>query len=217
MKEHKANAAKAKQGKDIIFLGDSITWLWRRNAPQVRKKFYGGRKAAHLGVSGDRTENLLWRIPKENILNVKPKIIVLMIGTNNIGHGHNGAMTAFGIRAIVKLLREQTPDTHIIVMGVPPRSIPFKKITFFRKQIPTCNEIVKGLASDSKVDYVDLRSNLTIDGVRLKPGYYFDGVHPTHPGYTEWAQAIEPIVSRILGDANRADGGNGEKKQTRKA
>src|SRR6185436_4979379 len=100
-----------KGGFDVLFTGDSITDGWRNN-PQ-RKIFdatFGPLKAANFGLSGDRTQHLLWRLQNGEFEGLTlPRVVVLMIGTNNIGQ-KNGpeppASAIAGIQAIVKEIRK---------------------------------------------------------------------------------------------------------------
>src|SRR5262249_2849509 len=88
MKRHDSFNERVKQGNvDLIFIGDSITQGWEGESPKGGKKiweeFYGKRNAVNLGIGGDRTQHVLWRLDHGNIENIKPKLAVLMIGTNN--------------------------------------------------------------------------------------------------------------------------------------
>src|SRR5436190_7359784 len=86
--KHESFVKRAKEGKiDLLFLGDSITEGWGNNA--VWQKQYGALNAANFGIGGDMTQNVLWRIQNGEIEGISPKVIVLMIGTNNFGlEGH---------------------------------------------------------------------------------------------------------------------------------
>ena len=87
MKRHESFNERAKQGDvDVIFLGDSITQGWEgKDAVPVWNKYYGARKAMNAGIGGDRTQHVLWRLDNGNIAGIKPKLAVIMIGTNNAG------------------------------------------------------------------------------------------------------------------------------------
>jgi lysophospholipase L1-like esterase len=104
---------------DVIFLGDSITHGWEgQNAWQV---YFGPFKPVNLGISGDQTGHVLWRITEGHELDhLNPKAAVIMIGTNNIG-GHSARQIADGIKAIVVELKRQKPQSKILVLGVFPR------------------------------------------------------------------------------------------------
>ena len=103
----------------MIFLGDSITHGWE--GPEKAWTNFGSFKPVNLGIGGDQTGHVLWRITEGKELEpLKPKAAVIMIGTNNTG-GHSAEQIAGGIKAIVEELKKQKPDMKILVLGVFPR------------------------------------------------------------------------------------------------
>src|SRR5256885_6581780 len=110
---------ESKGAGDVIFLGDSITHGWE--GQQAWKEHFGSFKPVNLGIGGDQTGHVLWRITEGHELDhLKPKAAVIMIGTNNIG-GHSAQQIAGGIKAIVEELKRQKPHIRILVLGVFPR------------------------------------------------------------------------------------------------
>src|SRR4051794_27771196 len=110
---------ESKGAGDVIFLGDSITHGWE--GQKAWQEHFGSFKPVNLGIGGDQTGHVLWRITEGHELeNLKPKAAVIMIGTNNIG-GHTAQQIAGGIKAIVEELKKQKPDIKILVLGVFPR------------------------------------------------------------------------------------------------
>src|SRR5262249_44860722 len=122
MQRHEKINTRAQEGVvDLIFIGDSITQGWETSPSSQRpnvggctdvwEKFYGNRKAMNAGISGDRTQHVLWRLENGNIEGIKPKLAVVMIGTNNAPKGGNtGEEIGAGIKAIVSKLREKLPE-----------------------------------------------------------------------------------------------------------
>lgn len=82
----------------IVFDGDSITNRWETTGRETWPRFAG--QAADFGIEGDRTENLLWRLGKGQVDGMDPKLIVLLIGTNNVGRDSPEEI-AGGIRSVV--------------------------------------------------------------------------------------------------------------------
>lgn len=110
---------QSKGAGDVIFLGDSITQGWE--GQKAWQEHFGSFKPVNLGISGDQTGHVLWRITEGHELdNLKPKAVVIMIGTNNTG-GHSAEQIAGGIKAIVEELKKQKPGMKILVLGVFPR------------------------------------------------------------------------------------------------
>jgi lysophospholipase L1-like esterase len=104
---------------DVIFLGDSITQGWE--GQRAWQDAFGSFKPVNLGISGDQTGHVLWRITDGHELNhLNPKAAVLMIGTNNTG-GHSAPQIAGAIKDIVEELKRQKPHTKILVLGIFPR------------------------------------------------------------------------------------------------
>jgi lysophospholipase L1-like esterase len=119
---HKDFLKRIEQSKgegDVVFLGDSITHGWE--GQKAWQEHFGSFKPVNLGIGGDQTGHVLWRITEGHELDqLKPKAAVIMIGTNNIG-GHTAQQIAGGIKAIVEELQRQKPDIKVLVLGVFPR------------------------------------------------------------------------------------------------
>ena len=121
--------SRVEQGNvDLIFIGDSITHAWDDSGMGVWYKFYGKRNAVNLGISGDQTQHVLWRLDHGNIDGISPKLAVLMIGTNNAGNAHNTAEeSAAGVKAVVEKLRAKLPQTKVLVLAIFPRGPKFSR------------------------------------------------------------------------------------------
>jgi lysophospholipase L1-like esterase len=119
-KEFLSRIEQSKGAGDVIFLGDSITHGWE-GQQKAWQEHFGAFHPVNLGIGGDQTGHVLWRITDGKELdNLKPKAAVIMIGTNNTG-GHTAEQIAGGIKAIVEELKRQKPDIKILVLGVFPR------------------------------------------------------------------------------------------------
>src|SRR5688572_21725024 len=117
---HAAYCARAKQGNiDLLFIGDSLTQRWE-TAPEVWQKYYGFRNAAPMGIDNDYTQQILWRISHGCIDGISPKLVVLLIGLNNIaGDDATPEETVAGIRAIVETLKSRLPRATILMVSIP--------------------------------------------------------------------------------------------------
>jgi lysophospholipase L1-like esterase len=110
---------QSKGAGDVIFLGDSITHGWE--GQKAWQEHFGAFNPVNLGIGGDQTGHVLWRITEGHELDhLNPKVAVIMIGTNNIG-GYSAAQIAGGIKAIVDELKHQKPHIKVLVLGVFPR------------------------------------------------------------------------------------------------
>jgi lysophospholipase L1-like esterase len=103
----------------VVFLGDSLTQWWDRN---IWDRYFGQLDVLNAGVSGDRTEHLLWRIENGNLDQQKPRVVVLLIGTNDLSHKRTPPETAERIRGILETLRKRLPGARILLEGLWPRN-----------------------------------------------------------------------------------------------
>ncbi len=184
---------------ELLFIGDSITQGWEGGgAKEVWAKFYAKRKAVNLGIGGDRTQHVLWRLINAPLDGVKPKAAVVMIGTNNSNAEDNTpGQIIDGIAAIVDKLRERLPNTKILLLGIFPRS---ENFTAQRGKLTQINQVLAKLEDGKNVHYLDIGHHfLTGDGAlpaELMPDY----LHLSPKGYQLWADAIEPKLAELLGE-----------------
>jgi len=195
---HKAiNERAAKGDVDLLFLGDSITAGWAGAGKDVWKKYYGDRKAMNAGIGGDRTQHILWRLDHGNIDGLSPKLVVLMIGTNNLRRNPPKDI-ALGVKAIVEKLQKELPKTKVLVLGVFPRGE--KPDEDLRKQQEEINTIIKKLADGKQVHYLEFNDKLMNEDGTQNREIMPDLVHLSPKGYAIWAEAIEPQVAKLLGE-----------------
>src|SRR5439155_23399802 len=91
----------------IVFYGDSITHGWSYGGKGVWKVHYAPLHAVNYGISGDRTQHVIWRMKNGEIDGLHPKVLVLMIGTNNLGFGHTDEQVAQGIKEIIHIVHQK--------------------------------------------------------------------------------------------------------------
>lgn len=182
----------------VLFIGDSITQGWEGEGKEVWAKYYAHRNAINLGIGGDRTQHVLWRLENGNLKGVKPKAVVLMIGTNNSnGEDNTPGQIADGVAAIVKKLRETLPDAKILLLAIFPRS---ENYSPQRGKLAMINQVLHKQADEKNVFWVDFGDRfLETDGTiprDLMPDY----LHLSPKAYGIWAESIEDRLSSILGD-----------------
>jgi lysophospholipase L1-like esterase len=182
----------------LVFIGDSITQGWEGAGKAVWEEFYGNRKALNLGYSGDRTEHVLWRLLSGELNEVDPKAYVLMIGTNNTGHREApSAETAGGIKLILDLLRDRSPDAEILLLSVFPRG----EKPDDRKRVLNdgVNRIIEGYAKgDEKIHWLSMDQAFLAEDGTLSKEVMPDLLHPRAKGYRMWAEAMEPELKKLL-------------------
>lgn len=199
MKRHEQFNERVKQGNvDLIFVGDSITQGWEGAGKDAWEKHYAKRNAVNLGISGDRTQHILWRLDHGNVDGISPKAAVLMIGTNNSNGNDNSAEDiGAGIEAIVKKLREKLPQAKVLVLAIFPRG---EKPGPQREKNAKASEIAAKLADNQNVFYLDIGPKFLADGGTLTKDIMPDYLHLNPRGYEIWAEAIEPTVAQLMGE-----------------
>ena len=189
----------------VIFLGDSITagWSAEGNVDEQKRplfmRFFGEYRPLNLGIGGDETQHVLWRLDHGEMVGLKPAVVVLLIGTNNIGNSQlTGSQTAPGVQKVVRTLRTQVPDARILHLAVFPRGRTADDL--LRRQVGVLNEyLVKGYeaAPDRHVSWLDLSQDfLTPEGV-LPEGLFPDALHLTSEAYRKWGELIAPTVAKL--------------------
>lgn len=178
---------------DIVFDGDSITNRWETTGRAIwTEKF--AKNSADFGIEGDRVENVLWRLSKGQVDGINPKVVVLMIGTNNTGRD-SAANIADGIKKTVDEYLRRCPRAHLILMAVFPRS--FKPTDPGRVKVDAINKQLAEIKND-RVDFVDIGPKLTESDGTISPQMMPDAVHPTAAGYKIWAEALEPYLAKYM-------------------
>jgi len=198
MKRHEGFVEIAKKGDvDILFLGDSITDAWRGKAAQPTwEKYFAPHKAANFGIGGDRTQHVLWRLQHGELDGIQPKVAVVMIGTNNTG-SESASQIAEGITAIVKTIREKSPKTKVLLLGVFPRAE--KADNPARAKIAEINKTISKLDDGKNVRYLDIGAKFLKDDGMLTKDIMPDYLHLSARGYEIWGEAIDPTVQEMLG------------------
>lgn len=193
---HELLNSRALEGNyDLVFIGDSITHRWESTGQTVWEEYYADRRALNLGIDGDGTQHVLWRLEHGNIDGLVPKVAVLLIGTNN---WHNTAPEiAAGTTAIVLKLRETMPGTQVLILGIFPR---FEEPHPTRDKLAEASALVAKITDDEYIHYLDIGEQFLDEAERLDPSIMPDYLHPSEKGYRIWAESIEDTVSELLGE-----------------
>jgi len=190
-------AEEAGEKAQLIFIGDSITEGWEGAGKEVWAKHYARYNAVNLGIGGDRTQHVLWRLDNGNLKGLKPKAAVVMIGTNNSGGEDNTpGQIADGVTAIVRKLREKLPDTKILLLPIFPRGENFNPQ---RGKILQINQVLQKLADGRNVLWVDFGYKFVTPEARIPRDIRPDYLHLSPAGYEIWAESMQPVLAKILG------------------
>jgi lysophospholipase L1-like esterase len=196
-KRHELLNSRVKDGKaELLFIGDSITQGWEGPGKDAWAKHFAPKNAVNLGIGGDRTQHVLWRLDNGNIADIKPKLAVIMIGTNN-ARSNKPEETAAGVTAIVTKLREKLPETKILLLAIFPRGA--DKTDQLRLTNDKVNEQIAKLADGKMIEFLDIGPKFLAEDGTLSKEIMPDLLHLSVKGYEIWAEAIEPHVTRMMG------------------
>ena len=187
---NKPGAIKA----DVVLIGDSITHFWggepkatRINGRDSWLKYVAPHHPVNLGYGWDRTENVLWRLQHGEIAGLKPKVFVVLIGTNNLGI-NTVLETADGVEEVCQELRKRAPGAKILLLGLLPRQ---ERPDIMRNKVADVNKILKDHASKIADAYLDLTSKFLAPDGRITKDIMSDFLHPTDKGYGIMGAAID--------------------------
>ncbi len=189
-----------KQGAvDIAVLGDSIMHYWAGSpkAPIVRgeaswNELFQGKKVANLGFGWDRVENVLWRVQNNELKELKPSTVIILIGTNNLEF-NRAAEIRMGIQTLCSSIHKQLPEATIHVLGILPRTLHAKLIT---KPQEVNSELHQHLAGVQRVHFHDLSAIFLDEEGKLNGKLFSDGLHPNQEGYQRLGKAMRQIIAR---------------------
>lgn len=185
---------------DLVVIGDSIVYFWRDGL----QKQFAPWKVLPLGHGGEHTENILYRLQNGELEGVKAKAVMILIGTNNIGHTRDQPeWIAAGVKEIVKTVQTKIPGARVLVMGIFPRGYqPTNPKTgqpdSNRKRIADTNELLAGLADGKTVTFLDIGSKFMDTHGVLTKEIFRDGLHPTGEGYKIWAENARPKLEELM-------------------
>ena len=192
--ERQLHAPRRADAK-VVFLGDSITAGWR-SAPAYRSSF-SKYTPLNLGIAGDHTQNVLWRLEQGALEGLSPQVVVVMIGVNNLGGGFTPSATVGGVRAVVSSVQERLPRSHVLLLGIlPARRSPSEGL---RSKIAESNRLLGAIGWSSLTSFRDVGSVFLDPEGNISKAIMRDFLHPTAEGYQLLSDSVEPLLSQLLG------------------
>jgi lysophospholipase L1-like esterase len=186
----------ARHGTRLVFMGDSITQGWTDLAFDTWSQAFGHLQPLRLGIGGDRTQNLLWRMDQGELKDLNPRVLVLLIGINNLNGGDSPEATARGVQSLVEQMQRHLPSTQLLLLGLLPSGAMADDP--LRSRIQETNQRLAALSRE-RVYYADIGSSfLTSDG-SIDPQLMPDFLHPSPEGYRVFAKALAPHLARLFG------------------
>jgi lysophospholipase L1-like esterase len=188
----------ATRDVDLIFVGDSITHGFDRAGKEMWGKYYARRNAVNMGISGDRTQHVLWRLRHGEIDGIDPKLAILMIGSNNShGDDHTAEEIADGIKAICAEMRTKMPETKILILAIFPLG---EKPSPVREKSDKASLLASEIADNDMIHYLNINQKFLTPAGVLSKDIMPDFCHPNEKGYKIWAEAIEPKIAELMGE-----------------
>jgi lysophospholipase L1-like esterase len=187
--------AKARADKiNIVFAGDSISARWTLGAGRdIWAKRYAPLGAINLSISADDAQDLLWRLENGEIAPLHPKMLILLIGANNLSQSPEAV--AYGVWANVAYIRKTLPDTRVLVQGIFERENPPADAGRNAK----VNTLLARLDDGKMVKFLDFSSKFLKPDGTLDRTVFTDGCHPEKPaGFQVWADSIQPVIDQWM-------------------
>ena len=199
---HQGFVEEARRGGiECLLIGDSITDWWRRFGLEVYERTFAPLRCANFGIAGDRTQGVLWRMENGELEGYAPKLMMLMIGTNNLSARNRTPNTpaeiAMGIATIVTKFRTTFPDAKVLLLGVFPRGA--DPSDDYREPIREINELIANLDDGEHVRFMDIGERFLEPDGSISTEVMGDGLHPTARGYEIWAEAVMPTFREMMG------------------
>lgn len=182
----------SKGGAQVVFLGDSVTAGWA-NHPDLFEREYGRHRAVNFGLSGDQTQHLLWRIDNRTLDGLQPKVVVLMIGTNNSRIAdHTPQQTARGIRKIIRAIHRRSPTTKVLLLAILPRGSAAADAK--NQQV---NALIAKYHDGSRTHYLDMRRSFLGPDGQVSREIMPDELHLSELGYRIWADTMRSTLNDL--------------------
>ncbi|SDT58322.1 GDSL-type esterase/lipase family protein [Bradyrhizobium canariense] len=178
----------------LLFLGDSIVERWD---PDLFNRHFGSMGALHLGVARDTTQGMLWRLPRMGLgKSLRPDLIVMLIGANDTYPGGNPEAVAIGIGEIIRSIRNLSPSSRILLLGLLPRGAAPDDI--WRQMGDQINRRIAACADNKIIFYADPGATLSPAGSGMSRDLEDDYLHPTPLGYRILSDALDDEITRSL-------------------
>ena len=193
------NETIALHNQTVLF-GDSITEIFNYYEYFYNFSKKNNQAVYNRGISGDTSDRLLERL-EDNVLNISPKNLVILIGTNDIGLGAPNTMIAENIEEIIHQTKKVLPNINIILEAVYPVNRYINREAFYtvgtrkNKAIAELNNLLKNAANKNKVNYLDLTDVLSTKDGKLSKEFSYDGLHLNVKGFEIVAKELMSLLN----------------------
>lgn len=171
---------------EIVMLGDSITEQNDWNASITVRTPIRNR-----GISGDTSDGVLQRL--EEIIQSRPSVLFLLIGTNDLWTSNTPEKTASNINKITKSIKRQSPNTLLFVQTI----FPVNKDVHLNQKVKETNQLIRKLATTNGIELIDTYQLMVDENGRLNVDYTPDGVHLNSLGYEVWSTELKTQLDKL--------------------
>ncbi len=188
------------QNPEVLFLGDSITesWAWGDGRSDVYQNYFSQYAALNFAIGGDMTQNLLWRLQHGLTGKLRPKVAVLMIGTNNFLHQQQSPEeVAAGVQAVIKQIKSNYADIKILTLAILPLHQNANNDS--RQYVARANQLISQLADQESVFFLNFSEQFLDKNGDIPAALMTDFIHPTAKGLNIVAEHVAPVLKTWLG------------------
>ncbi|XP_066946779.1 platelet-activating factor acetylhydrolase IB subunit alpha2 [Macrobrachium rosenbergii] len=182
---------------DVVFVGDSL--VANLQSTDLWEKWFAPMHSLNFGIGGDQTQHVLWRLKNGELECIKPKAVVVLVGTNN--HSHTAAEIAGGIIEICHTVREKQPQAYIIVLTLLPRG---EKPNPLREKNSEINGLIKEAVR--KIDLcqvVNINRDLVLGDGTIDHRDMYDYLHLTWQGYRRAFEPVFELLTQLLHESDK--------------
>lgn len=196
LREINADLKKLGEKIDLAFIGDSITRRWRGDGnKEVWNKYWGAYKAVNMGIGGDATQNVLWRLKNGQLDGYQARVFVVMIGTNNCwGKKVVPEEVAAGVKEILDLIQSKQPKAKILLLSILPVG---EKPNPGRESRAAINTLIAKYHG-GQIEYLDIAAKFLERDGTISKDVMPDHLHLSPKGYEIWSEAIKDKVKGLL-------------------
>jgi len=193
MSMHRRFLQEARDAEpEILWIGDSL--IQNLSHSKIWEDSFCGMHSLNFGIGGDRTEHVLWRLENGELENLSPKIIVVLVGTNN--HGDTPSEIAEGLKAICTVLRDQQPQAFVVLLSLLPRGHMPNPLRERNKEVNVMlEEYVKG---NSKLQMVNIDTGFIQADSSISHHDMYDYLHLTQKGYFKAFEPVNELLTQLL-------------------
>jgi beta-glucosidase len=197
-KEINADLKKLGANIDLAFVGDSITRRWRGDGnKEVWNKYWGSYRAVNMGIGGDTTQNVLWRLKNGQLDGYQARVFVVMIGTNNCwGPKTVPEDVAAGVKSIVDLIQTKQPKSKILLLSILPVG---EKPNPGRPSRDSINKLISKFHG-GPVEFMDISAKFLEPDGAISKDVMPDFLHLSPKGYEIWSEAIKDKVKALVAE-----------------